>query len=61
MVQMGRKAAELAMPNKHQPHQNENAQPSDRLILQLIRAGLNLAIERAWPWLVLASSITASF
>jgi uncharacterized protein (TIGR02302 family) len=61
MVQMGRKAAEMAMPNKDQPHQNENAPTTDRLIIQLVRAGLNLAIERAYPWLVLAVSIAASF
>jgi len=58
---MGRKAAEMAKPNNDRPHQSENAQSSDRLTIKLVRAGLNLAIERAWPWLILSVSITASF
>jgi len=46
---------------KDQPPQSESAQTSHRIGVLLARAGLNLAIERAWPWLVLCGVIVASF
>ena len=58
---MGRKAAEMATPKSDQPNQSENHQTSDRLTIKLARAGLNVAIEQAWPWLILSLSIVSLF
>ena len=51
----------MATPKQDQPNPTEVHQTSLQLTIKLARSGLYVAIERAWPWLILSVSIASLF